>query len=172
MCLHLAKNDLVIAPPELLDLLSQLVNKSLVLADEQGEEARYNMLETVRQYASQKLFEAGEAVRVRDNHVAYYAAKAKRSHSIRYRLFLEHSNWSAWVESEQANLRLALEWGLEHDPAKTLRIGQFAPFGAQFGLGSEFLRTLRPARQHLSAFQEYQGELSIKTPGAAGREAG
>jgi predicted ATPase/class 3 adenylate cyclase len=160
ICLRLSENDLVIAPPELLDLLSQLVNKSLVLADEQGEEARYYFLETVRQYASQKLFEAGEAARVRAKHLDFYAAQAGESRSIRYRVFLEHSNWSDWVEREQANLRLALDWGLEHDPAKALRIGQFAPFSTQSGLGSEFLRSLRQVRQRFLSLQEYQGELS------------
>jgi predicted ATPase len=160
VCLRLAESDLVIAPPELLDLLSQLVNKSLVLADEQGEEARYYFLETVRQYASQKLFESGEAARLRANHLEFYAVKAGESRSIRYRLFLEHSTWSAWVEHEQANLRLALEWGLEHDPAKVLFISHFAPFATQIGIGSEILRTLRQARQHLFSLPEFQGELS------------
>jgi predicted ATPase/class 3 adenylate cyclase len=160
VCLRLSENDSLILQPEVLDLLSQLVNKSLVLADEQGEEVRYAFLETVRQYASQKLFEASEAVRVRDSHLGYYSDKAVESRSVRYHLFLEHSNWAEWVEREQANLHLALEWGMEHDPAKALRIGQLAPFGTQSGFGRELLRLLRLSRQRLLSLQEYQGDLS------------
>ena len=44
---------------DVLDVVEQLVNKSLVIAEEQGREIRYRLLETIRQYARDKLFEAG-----------------------------------------------------------------------------------------------------------------
>jgi predicted ATPase len=53
---------------DILDLLARLIDKSLVLVDEPsyGEAARYRFLETIRQYAGEKLVESGEAARVRD----------------------------------------------------------------------------------------------------------
>ena len=57
---------------EVLDLLSQLVNKSLVTVDAGGAGPRYGMLETIRQYALEKLAEAGEEEKVRDRHLMYY----------------------------------------------------------------------------------------------------
>jgi predicted ATPase len=47
-----------------LDLLTQLVDKSLVMADEQEGEGRYRMLETIRRYGLEKLCEAGEQERL------------------------------------------------------------------------------------------------------------
>lgn len=50
---------------EVLDLLTQLVNKSLVAYEERDEGARYRLLETVRQYARDKLLESGEGADLR-----------------------------------------------------------------------------------------------------------
>ena len=64
-----AGGDGVDARREVLDLLARLVDKSLVLVDETGGgEARYRLLETVRQYAARELAEAGEEAAVRDRH--------------------------------------------------------------------------------------------------------
>src|SRR5262249_34091609 len=57
---------------EVLDLMTHLINKSLVQADESGAEARYRMLETIRQYAAEKLQASGEAERTRDRHLDYF----------------------------------------------------------------------------------------------------
>jgi predicted ATPase/DNA-binding NarL/FixJ family response regulator len=62
---------------EVLDLLTHLVDKSLVLVTEGGEESRYRLLETVRQYASEKLEESGEAEEVRRSHAAWFLALAE-----------------------------------------------------------------------------------------------
>jgi predicted ATPase/class 3 adenylate cyclase len=57
-----------------LDLLTGLVDQSLVTTDEQGPEMRYGLLETVRQYGAARLAEAGELDAVRERHLAYYVA--------------------------------------------------------------------------------------------------
>ena len=57
---------------QLLDQLSLLVDKSLVVADDTGDGMRYRLLETVRQYAQEKLGESGEADEVRTRHRDYY----------------------------------------------------------------------------------------------------
>ena len=61
---------------QLLDQLSLLVDKSLVVAEDSGVGMRYRLLETVRQYAQEKLGESGEADEVRTRHRDYYTAMA------------------------------------------------------------------------------------------------
>jgi non-specific serine/threonine protein kinase len=93
-----------------LDLLAQLVDKSLVLAEVQHGAARYRLLETIRQYAGDRLTEAGEAERTRDRHLAYFLGLAEeaepRLRGVEYRRFLDR------LEEEHDNFRAALEWSL------------------------------------------------------------
>jgi predicted ATPase/class 3 adenylate cyclase len=62
---------------DVLDLLAALVSRSLVIADVEAPETRYSLLETIRQYAQDRLDDSGDADRVRDRHTAYYAARAE-----------------------------------------------------------------------------------------------
>jgi len=106
---------------EILDLLTSLVNKSLITAESQpGQETRYAMLETIRQYASEKLIQAGEGELLRKRHVAYYVDLAERAEpNLRARdmvLWLDH------LEAEHENIRSALEWALEGDIEAELRL--------------------------------------------------
>jgi len=65
---------------DVLDVLTQLVNKSLVLADrEQGQETRYRLLETIRQYALERLAASGEADAVRRRHATFFLALVEAS---------------------------------------------------------------------------------------------
>ena len=59
---------------QVLDQLTLLVDKSLVVADDSGGRTRYRLLETVRQYALEKLGESGEADAVRSRHRDHYTA--------------------------------------------------------------------------------------------------
>ncbi|MDT5201944.1 MAG: hypothetical protein QOH34_3466, partial [Mycobacterium sp.] len=63
---------------QVLDQLALLVDKSLVVADESGSRTRYRLLETMRQYALEKLGESGEADVVRTRHRDYYTALAAK----------------------------------------------------------------------------------------------
>ena len=56
----------------MLDLLTQLVNKSLVTMEDEGHEPRYRLLETVRQYARDKLLETGDTEATRNSHFDYF----------------------------------------------------------------------------------------------------
>ena len=101
-----------ISPYDILDLLTQLVNKSLVVVMEgsQSGETRYRMLETIRQYAREKLLEAGGGESIRDKHLAYFVKLAEQAEPELYR-----SNQVFWLnklDDEIDNLRLALEWAL------------------------------------------------------------
>ncbi len=59
---------------DVLDLLTGLVDKSLVTTDDQGPQTRYRLLETIRQYATARLADAGEVDGLRDRHLAYHLA--------------------------------------------------------------------------------------------------
>jgi predicted ATPase/DNA-binding CsgD family transcriptional regulator len=93
-----------------LDLLAQLVEKSLVLAEEQHGSVRYRLLETIRQYAREKLAEAGENARTRDRHLAYFLRLAEEAEpKLRG---AEDRKAVEQLEEEHDNLRAALEWSL------------------------------------------------------------
>jgi predicted ATPase/DNA-binding CsgD family transcriptional regulator len=106
-----------------LGLLLQLVDKSLVTAEEREGQARYHLLETVRQYADGRLDDAGEAGRVRRRHAAWFLALAERAEAHLHGP--EQVAWLRRLEAEHENLRAALESsGADPDGAETaLRLG-------------------------------------------------
>ena len=69
--------ETVCAEMEILELLARLVDKSLVVLDEQAKEPRYRMLETIRQYALEKLLDAQESERLRDRHLRFFVKLAE-----------------------------------------------------------------------------------------------
>jgi predicted ATPase/class 3 adenylate cyclase/uncharacterized protein HemY len=94
---------------EVLDLLTQLVDKSLVPVEEDGGgQARYHLLETVRQYSLDKLRESGEAEVVRAGHMEYFLQLTQAARP--NRIGAEQEVWLARLETEHDNLRAALEW--------------------------------------------------------------
>ncbi|HZZ64543.1 MAG TPA: tetratricopeptide repeat protein, partial [Candidatus Baltobacteraceae bacterium] len=104
----------------LLDLLSSLVDKSLVQADLQGGGTRYRLLESMRQYAHEKLAESGEGYTTAAAHATAFVALAEELDR-RYENTPDAS-WYAQLEPEIDNWRAALEWtlGTEGD----VRLGQ------------------------------------------------
>ncbi|HEU5086576.1 MAG TPA: LuxR C-terminal-related transcriptional regulator, partial [Roseiflexaceae bacterium] len=97
-----------------LELLSSLVNKSLVLAQTlQPGEARYELPETIRQYAQEKLIASNEWPAVRDRHLQCFLQLAEEALP---KLTGPHQQlWLNWVEGEYDNIRAALNWSLESD---------------------------------------------------------
>jgi predicted ATPase/DNA-binding CsgD family transcriptional regulator len=96
---------------QVLDLVSLLVDKSLVVADDSGGATRYRLLETVRQYAAEKLGESGEADAVRSRHRDHYVALAEvldRPARTDYERRIEAA------ELEIDNLRAAFAWSREN----------------------------------------------------------
>ncbi len=107
---------------DVLDFLTQLVNKSLVVVMEhsQSGETRYRMLETIRQYAREKLLEAGDSEIIRDRHLAYFVKLAVQAEPE-----LHYSNQVFWLnklDDEIDNFRMAIEWALIKDVEAGLRI--------------------------------------------------
>jgi predicted ATPase/DNA-binding NarL/FixJ family response regulator len=124
-----------------LDLLAQLVDKSLVNAEEERGAARYRMLETIRQYAEERLREAGETERVRHRHLAHFLALAEEAESGLRRP--EAPAVLGALEAEHDNLRAALEWGLACGGDAALRLsGALARFWWLHSYHDEGLRWL------------------------------
>jgi predicted ATPase/class 3 adenylate cyclase/DNA-binding CsgD family transcriptional regulator len=102
-----------IKPHEVLDLLTQLINKSLVLADEQEGEVRYQLLETMRSYAAEKLREAGEREITRRRHYDWFVALAEEGeHEVSG---AQQAMWLERLEQEHDNLRAVLRRSLKQN---------------------------------------------------------
>lgn len=100
-----------IAEKQTLDLLASLVDKSLVIAETNGRaQARYRLLETIREYALEKLTESGETTRLRDRHLHLFLVKAEESMPKQFEAY--QRLWLNWLASEHDNLRAALAWAL------------------------------------------------------------
>src|SRR5262249_41893802 len=93
---------------EVLDLLSQLVDKSLIVTEEQSEENRYRYLETIRQYGIEKLRDSGEAGYARMRHLETMLILAETAEPELIGSSQKH--WLNRLEVEHDNLRAALEW--------------------------------------------------------------
>ena len=100
---------------DVLDLLSRLVGKSLVtIESDVVAERRYRFLETVRQYARERLVQSGTADRLRDRHFEFYFNEFRGALPI-----LRHHGQVACLKRlriEQENIRSALEWSLSSPP--------------------------------------------------------
>jgi predicted ATPase len=94
---------------EVLNLLTQLVNKSMVVVENRAESTRYHLLETVRQYARQKLQQAGESEVLHQRHLNYFLRLAEQA-GLEPAESIGWSGWVKWLEIERDNLRAALEW--------------------------------------------------------------
>ena len=88
------------------ELLSGLVEKSLVLIDVHGE--RYHLLETVRQYALELLLASGEVDAVRDRHLRFYLALVAEAHA--HLVGPSQAAWIARLDAERENLLSAHSW--------------------------------------------------------------
>jgi predicted ATPase/DNA-binding XRE family transcriptional regulator len=110
-----------LAPTSTLALLSQLVDKSLVVVVERNQESRYRLLETLREYGREKLAQAGEEAQARDRHLAFYVTWLEQANS-----HLPQSRQKSWyerLETELDNLRAALGWAIRsNQPEAGLRL--------------------------------------------------
>jgi len=94
---------------EALDSLGELLHQSLVWCREQPDGAmRYGMLETIREYAAERLAESGEEDAMRRAHAAHYLALAEDAER-------QPERWIGPLAEEQENLRTALRWRLTGD---------------------------------------------------------
>jgi predicted ATPase/class 3 adenylate cyclase/DNA-binding CsgD family transcriptional regulator len=97
-----------ISREEVLDLLSRLVDKSLLVAETGQGSSRYRLLETIRQWARQKLLETGEADSAYDRHLQFFLGWAE--HAERLVRGPEQVVWLQRFGLEHDNIRAALDW--------------------------------------------------------------
>jgi hypothetical protein len=104
-----------IEPADVLPLIGDLVDKSLVVATPEDAGVRYGLLETLREFALRRLVEAGDADVARDRHAAWclgLAASARRQlHAA------DQVSWLRRLDQEHDNLRAALKWLVARDLA-------------------------------------------------------
>jgi predicted ATPase/class 3 adenylate cyclase len=106
--------EVVCGNTDILELLTHLVDKSLVTVDlEHGDEPRYYLLETIRQYAREKLIESGEINQIHARHFEYFLELAQKAEPELYGH--RQVEWLENLETEQENLHAALEWSLKAD---------------------------------------------------------
>ncbi len=160
-----------------LDILEQLVDNSLVvcLPDAHGQ-ARFTMLETLREYALERLAAEGESERLRDWHACYYLRKAEAAE-----LGLrgpEQLEWLARLTTDRDNFSSALEWSLQRarngmrisafsflgqvSPGENKRVAGSSTLSAQGDPGAGLL-AVELSQRLSSAFRHYwewQGDLT------------
>src|SRR5262249_20277593 len=95
---------------QVLDLLTLLVDKSLVVAESTSGRTRYRLLETMRQYALEKLGESGDADAVRARHRDYYTALGAHIDTAS----ADHERHLERADNEIDNLRAAFTWSREN----------------------------------------------------------
>ena len=100
-----------VAGAGILDPLDRLVAKSLVVAQDRDGRMRYRLLETIREYALERLAEAGRLDEVRRRHAEYYAQLAKTADP--HLRGSEQMAWMARLDTEQDNIRAALSTCLD-----------------------------------------------------------
>lgn len=134
---------------EVLDLLEQLVNKSLVVVEENDWGARYGMLETIRQYAQEKLVQSGDAFNVRDRHLSFFVEQSEAAYRAIERM--ESITMFERLIAEAENLRSARAWALENDLLAAFRLqagysprwGQVIPAAEALRYGESILEKAR-----------------------------
>lgn len=134
---------------DVLNLLAELVEKSLVVMEPSDTAARYRLLETVRQYGQEKLSESGEAAAIRTCHLDFFLALAEEAAP-----GMENAAQAVStnrLDADHDNLRGGLAWSLENDGTKGLRLAsalwRFWTARGHFTEGRRWLKaTLERAR--------------------------
>ncbi len=124
---------------ETLELLTRLVDKSLVQARTDGSEERYRLLEVVRQYAAEHLRDRAGATAVR--HACYQLDLAERAeHNL---AGAELRLWLDRLHRDRNNIRAALSWSRHHDPGLCVRLagalGRYWRLSGQYAEGRQWL---------------------------------
>ena len=111
-------SDESVGKSEVLELLSELVEKSLAIAELTAESGgvRYRLLDSIRQYALEKLEQSGEAEDVMQAHAEYFLALAEEAEP--ELIGPREAEWFERLEEELDNFRAALSWASEYGEAE------------------------------------------------------
>ena len=128
---------------ELMDLLTGLIEKSLVVAKSTEEGTyRYQLLETIRHYAKEKLVESGKSEEARESHFQYYFRLAEKAYMENIK---KHEYWIDRLEVEHENMIIALEWA-SNDLEKRINLagvlGWFWYEHSYYRFGQDYLRDI------------------------------
>lgn len=115
-------SDKELAAPQIFDLITELVDKSMLVVDTAGRvEARYHLLETMREYAREKLIVPSELDGTRHRHLRYFVQFAEQAEP--RLLGADQLGWLERLEAEHDNLRAALQWAVaKENSAAALRL--------------------------------------------------
>ena len=113
----------VLRREDVLDGLIKLVDKSLVVSEAGAQQARYHLLETIREFGREKLSQAGELAEILNRHLAHFAEYAEESES--HLDGFDQVKWILITEKEHNNFRSAIDYSLTTSADLTygLRIG-------------------------------------------------
>lgn len=105
-----SESDPVLRRGEVLETIIQLTDKSLIIVEKQSDDTRFRFLETIHQFAREKLEASGESVEIRNRHVSYFASFAE---AVEENIDgTEQVKWVLLGNREHNNIRAALDWGL------------------------------------------------------------
>ncbi|MDQ6743795.1 MAG: tetratricopeptide repeat protein, partial [Candidatus Dormibacteraeota bacterium] len=134
-----------------LDLVGQLVAKSLVQIEEHQDAVRYHMLETLREYARERLNQAGAAAELGGRHFLHFREVAeKASKEVRGP---GEAEWMERLADDYDNFSAALEWARESNPAALLEMA--APLGWFWWLRGRFTEGRRWLSRALAEDDEH-----------------
>jgi predicted ATPase/class 3 adenylate cyclase len=137
--------------------IESLVDKSLLRQGEQEGEPRFTMLGIIRDYAREKLAEAGELASVNGRLLDFYIPYGEKTSD----LFYDGGDW-AWLEQVEAeidNLRASLDWGLDQDPDRGMALASnLSGFWAYRGHMTEGRSRLKATWARLAALPDAPGE--------------
>ncbi len=129
-------NSTELLKSDVLDMLTHLVDKSLVTATTYGATTRFGMLETIREYAREMLDASHEAKEIHTRHLETFLECAETAEP--YLRGAEQRAWLARLDAELDNVRAALEWACAHDVENGLQLaGALEWFWSLLGHGSE-----------------------------------
>ncbi|MGQ0549553.1 MAG: tetratricopeptide repeat protein [Armatimonadota bacterium] len=140
----------------IVDLLARLVEKSLVLVEDRQGEARYRLLEPVRQYALSRLQETDETPGIRGRHREVFSALAEQGHV--GLASAERLVWRARIEADHDNIRATLRWSIDNrDMENAASLGAAM---ARFWVSRGFVHE---AWTWLNELRQYEDQISLHT---------
>lgn len=144
-----------------LDALQELLDQSLLRLSSGSQQPRYAMLETVREFAAERLAERPAADLIYAAHAAVFAALAER---IERPPIWPDNDFLAVLDRDHDNLRAALDWLHEHDPPGALRMA--AKLTAFWSIRGHFTEGRRRLRDLLNLVHAETGERVAALNGA------
>lgn len=138
-----------------LDALANLVERSLVMVDD-GEPPRYRLLDTMRAYAWQRLTLANEAEGLRERHAVLMSEQMDAAYLAYWRQ--PDADWLAAHAADLDNVRLALDWCVQHNLGLGLRVlGASAPLFMLMGLAPEWRWRSQAVEAHALSHEHANG---------------